>query len=237
VSHFDSIADTYDEQIPEHVRRHLLRKKSACMQNYLQQNGITNARGVDLGCGTGHYLAAITAHGHEMSGLEYSKGMAAQARQNTAGLDIEVEVGSITDTPYPDRSFDFAYMINVLHHLPDAAAQVRAIEEAGRILRPGGAFFLQDIYCDNFLFRFYMDRIFPLTNAIDDDDQDNWISLKWLKGQSFQGLELDQVRFFTFLPNCVPRLIFPLAARIELFLERTTRGRLGAHYMAVFRRT
>lgn len=236
VSHFDRIAETYDEQIPEHVRRHLLRKKSACMQNYLVRQGLNGGNGVDLGCGTGHYLAAMAQYGHAMHGLEYSRGMAAQARSNTAGLGIEVTEGTIVSPPYEDGSFDFAYMINVLHHLPDTAAQIRAIEEAGRILRPGGVFFIQDIHCDNPLFRFYMDRIFPLTNTIDDDDQDNWISVKWLGNREFKNLKLDRVEFFTFLPNCIPRFLFPLASGAEHFLEKLTRGRMGAHFMAVFRR-
>jgi SAM-dependent methyltransferase len=236
VDHFDKIAKSYDEQIPGHVRQHLLLKKSAHMQYYLERAGLRNQEGVDLGCGTGHHISMMAQAGHKMSGLERSNEMAGKALENTSGLDVEIKVGDVLNLPYEDNSFGFAYAINVFHHLSDTASQVRAIEEAGRILRPGGVFFIQDINCDNLLFRFYMNYVFPLTNDIDDDQAENWISVGWLRQHDFKQLKFDWGRFFTFLPNFVPRFLFPVFVGGEHFMEKVTRGRAGAHFIAAFRK-
>jgi SAM-dependent methyltransferase len=46
-------------------------------------------------------------------------------------------VADITDLPFADNSFDLAFSIFVLEHLPDPAKMVR---ELRRVLRPGGLF-------------------------------------------------------------------------------------------------
>src|SRR5439155_2424668 len=43
--------------------------------------------------------------------------------------------GSAHALPFGDRTFDFVYSIGCLHHTGDLS---RAVNEAGRVLRPGG---------------------------------------------------------------------------------------------------
>jgi hypothetical protein len=51
--HFDTIASTYDEQLPEHIRVFLLAKKTGLSVAALKKYGIDKGKGIDLGCGTG----------------------------------------------------------------------------------------------------------------------------------------------------------------------------------------
>jgi len=54
------------------------------------------------------------------------------------GLDLKVDA---TKMPFPDSSIRAIFMVNVFHHLPDAAA---FLKEADRCLKPGGRIFIVD---------------------------------------------------------------------------------------------
>lgn len=59
------------------------------------------------------------------------------------GQPIDWAVGDVCALAYPDDRFDAVVMANVLHLLP---APGRAVEQARRVLRPGGAF-IAPTYC------------------------------------------------------------------------------------------
>lgn len=237
LEHFDEIAPRYDSEIPDHIRQHLLTKKAARMADILSGATAPVRRGLDCGCGTGHYLKNMADRGYLMSGLEYSGGMQAQAQKNAAGLRPDIRQGSITEMPYDDGSFDFAYTINVLHHLPSRDAQWQAIAEMLRVVRPGGFVFLQDFNADSIMTRLYMDYIFPLTSSIDDDETEIWISPKEIAARNFAGSRLERTLKFTLVPNFMPRVLFPLARAVEAVLEKTFPNRIGAHFLTVLTRT
>jgi SAM-dependent methyltransferase len=63
----------------------------------------------------------------------------AQARAaHTAGAPVLR--GSTVALPFESETFDFAYSVNVVHHLPSREHQGRALIEAARIPRPGVCF-------------------------------------------------------------------------------------------------
>ena len=235
-SHFDNRAAQYDADISEHVRLHLLKKKTDKILQILAVEAPRGASGIDLGCGTGHYLGRMSDQGYKMVGLEHSRGMAQQARKNNAARVLEVMTGSITDIPFADGSFHFAYAINVLHHLPAREQQRQALQEVKRVLKIGGLFFLHEMNGDSLLTRFYMNHIFPMTSRIDDDETEVWVRQKWIASNPVGGLEFLRVERFTFIPNLIPRPIFGLACAMERFMEAASGGRTGAHLMAVLRR-
>lgn len=72
---------------------------------------------LDIGCGTGNYLATLAPHLKEMVGLEYSQGMLLRARAKTKTLDsVRLARGSAFSLPFPRQRFDAVLLIQVAHH-------------------------------------------------------------------------------------------------------------------------
>ncbi len=59
--------------------------------------------------------------------------------QNSKSCDLTVADGE--NLPFPDKSFDFIYLVGVLHHLPD---QAKGIREIKRILKENGKIFISE---------------------------------------------------------------------------------------------
>jgi SAM-dependent methyltransferase len=86
---------------------------------------------LDLGCGTGNVLESLGRFG-EAVGVEQDAQMRAVGR--AAGLDIRP--GALPDDlPVPDGWADAVLLLDVIEHLDDDRAALRA---ARRALRPGG---------------------------------------------------------------------------------------------------
>ena len=99
---------------------------------------------LDLGTGTGRMLELFGPEIDRGLGIDLSPDMlrVARARLARAGLKhCSVRQGDLYDLPLPRDSFDVVLIHQVLHYLDDGA---RAIREAARVLRPGGALLVVD---------------------------------------------------------------------------------------------
>lgn len=90
-------------------------------------------RVLDVGCGSGELLAALTQRGARAAGLDPSIGMVERACRTAP--DAEVRQGSWRSIPWPDASFDVVTAVNALQYADDTSA---AVAEALRVVRPGG---------------------------------------------------------------------------------------------------
>lgn len=98
------------------------------------------ARVLDVGCGNGRLVKLFDNHTVSYTGIDASVGQVAWARKNhPAGRFM---VGDTLHLPFPDGQFDAVFMIAVLHHIPSRALRKRALEEARRVLKPGGVFIM-----------------------------------------------------------------------------------------------
>ncbi len=86
---------------------------------------------LEVGCGTGLLLARIAEFSRSAKGIDLSPGMLERARER--GLDVTV--GSATELPYPDASFDVTCSFKVLPHVREIEL---ALSEMARVTRPGG---------------------------------------------------------------------------------------------------
>lgn len=86
---------------------------------------------LEVGCGTGLLLERIARFARSAKGIDLSDGMLEKARQR--GLDVTL--GSATDLPFADASFDVACSFKVLPHVRDIE---KALNEMARVVRPGG---------------------------------------------------------------------------------------------------
>ncbi len=230
-SHFDAIADAYDVQIPEGRRLALLDRKTTLMKEVLNRAG-AGRRGLDVGCGQGTYVARMRQLGFDVTGIDSSAGQITIAERK-AGEAALVTVGSVLDIPANSSTYDFLYIINVLHHLGSVEEQRRAFDELLRVLKPGGLLFVHEINTRNILFRFYMSYLFPSLNCIDEGVE------RWLLPHRF-GVYTDtpvtEVRYFTFFPDFLPQGLVRMLAPLERWLEQSPVNVYSAHYMAVFRK-
>ena len=101
----------------------------------------TGLRAIDIGCGTGMTavrLARLPAI-DDVCGLDPSENALAHARSRHS---FPLVLGSATELPFEDCSFDVATCFDVIQHVPDAR-QSKAIAELFRILSPGGFLLLR----------------------------------------------------------------------------------------------
>jgi len=91
---------------------------------------------LEIGCGTANFLAAITREtGARGTGVDPAERMLAEARLDPEKDDLALMLGSAEALPVADSAFQFAYSVDVIHHVGDRAASAR---EAHRVLAPGG---------------------------------------------------------------------------------------------------
>jgi ArsR family transcriptional regulator len=101
-------------------------------------------RVVDLGTGSGRMLTLIGDRAKASVGLDLSQQMLNIARANVAraGLkQVELRHGDIFATRLPSHSADLVVVHQVLHYLSDPVA---ALEEAARLVAPGGRLLIVD---------------------------------------------------------------------------------------------
>ena len=98
---------------------------------------------LDAGCGTGMMALRIAARypNCTVHGIDLSPKMIAVAQRDAEeqGLAVDFRIGSITDLPYPDASFDVA-LTNIMYHRLDLAEKRQAVAEIARVLKPGGRY-------------------------------------------------------------------------------------------------
>jgi len=94
---------------------------------------------VDVGCGTGWWLARIAAAGvpaRRLAGVDLLEQRVRVARERLPGARIErAAAGGL---PFADASADVVSFFTVLSAMPSAAAGAQALAEAARIVAPGG---------------------------------------------------------------------------------------------------
>lgn len=100
-------------------------------------------RVLDVGCGTGSWLAAHAREFGdrvELAGVDPSEAMLARARQKLPHVPLSVAYAE--SLPFADASFDYVVSRFAFHHFTD---KPRALDELTRLVAPGGALMLANI--------------------------------------------------------------------------------------------
>ncbi|WP_235854824.1 methyltransferase domain-containing protein [Nonomuraea aridisoli] len=101
---------------------------------------------VDVGCGAGRAVGELAARGARAIGVDLSAEMIALARSR--GPERDLRIGDARALPLADGEVAGYRADKVLHELPDPA---EALEEARRVLAPGGRIVLLRQDWDGFL--------------------------------------------------------------------------------------
>jgi SAM-dependent methyltransferase len=101
-------------------------------------------RVLDVGCATGALLAVLRDRGWEPQGVEIS---AAQAHYGATRHGLPIFAGTLESAAFPAASFDMVHASHLIEHLNDPAS---FIDEAARVLGPGGILALTTPNADGF---------------------------------------------------------------------------------------
>ena len=93
----------------------------------------SGGRVLDVGCGEGRLTRELRRRGHDAVGIDVAPRLVELARARDAGGDYRAGVAE--RLPFEDATFELVVAFNVLMNVDEPA---RAIEEAARVLRPGG---------------------------------------------------------------------------------------------------
>jgi SAM-dependent methyltransferase len=96
------------------------------------------ARVLDVGGGTGVYARWLTSLGYEVHLLDPVARHVEEARAHAGPPLASVAIGDARKLEDADASADAVLLLGPLYHLVDREDRVRALVEAGRVVRPGG---------------------------------------------------------------------------------------------------
>src|SRR5258706_11773999 len=109
----------------------------------LTQRG--NWRALEIGCGSGRLMRAMSRHFVEIHGVDVSDEMIALARERLQ--DVSHAYPHVTEgaslSQFEGESFDFVYSYAVFQHIPSREVVLRYLREIQRVLRVGGLARLQ----------------------------------------------------------------------------------------------
>jgi len=150
---------------PSYVWRFGQDRRLSLVRRYVP---LENARILDVGCGVGTYVEKFRLFSGDVHGVDVDPERVALASKSLPNI----RVAAAESLPYPDRSFDFVFLHEVIEHVTDDR---RAIAEAVRVADRGGHVV---VYAPNRLYPFethgiylgkrYVFRLVPLVNYLPD---------------------------------------------------------------------
>lgn len=218
MSHFDSVAEVYDETIPDHVIRHYLARRADLL------GGLAGGGPVlDVGAGTGR-LATLLAPSRRVVASDLSGGMIRKAPDSLTRLQC-----SASAIPFRDGAFALVYTVAALHHIAGAGPIGPAIREMWRVTAPGGSLVLWDHNPLNPYWPLLMSRV-P-----QDDEPTRLVPLAELREELRRcGAERIAHRRMGWIPDFCPPFALRAASTVEGWIERLPVARaFSAHNVVI----
>ena len=134
----DDAQSSYHEALWEGVPVGLRPPQMARRLAFLLAQAPPGARVLDVGCGEGHFTAALARAGREAGGIDIAEEPLRRARARERGIDVR-RVLPHGPWPLQDASFDALWAGEVIEHVADTAAW---LSEVRRVLRSGGVLLL-----------------------------------------------------------------------------------------------
>jgi ubiquinone/menaquinone biosynthesis C-methylase UbiE len=103
----------------------------------------TNARLLDIGCGTGRTTIPFSRIGYDVVGIDFSPAMVERAKKvvMNIGLTIDYRIGDATNLEFKNDSFTYAiFSNNGWSQIPGRLNRLKALQEIRRVLTDGGIF-------------------------------------------------------------------------------------------------
>ncbi len=190
--HFDSQASEYDARETAYYSKY---PKISCRDVSERLCPVSYEKLLDVGCGTGYLFELLLARRKaEYHGLDLSPEMLKVAESKFDGCVALVE-GAADCLPYGDNSFDVVTCIQSFHHYPDPD---KAMQEAFRVLKPGGLYILSDTGVGGIGGWFDNHILFPLMKSGDHHTENRHGIARRMEKNGFTVVEKQQVRGFIY---------------------------------------
>jgi SAM-dependent methyltransferase len=98
-------------------------------------------RALDLGCGTGTNVITLAKHGWKVTGVDFARlaVQAARRKARQAGVQIDLQVGDVTDLRQVSGPFDLVLDLGCFHSLSPQGRE-KYIQNLERLLAPAGVY-------------------------------------------------------------------------------------------------
>lgn len=131
ISHTDAKRNLF-EKIYHWVRSYMLSKKIKLVEQHTKSD---TKKLLDIGCGTGDFLAIAQKRHWEISGVEPDvQARKIASEKTTTKIETNEYLSQI-----PNESFDAITMWHVLEHVPNLSEQIQTLK---RLLKPNGTIFI-----------------------------------------------------------------------------------------------
>ena len=151
---YDALAATFDQRYVHNDYS----GTAAALAKFVAE---PNATVLEVGCGTGHWLAAISG-ATTVAGIDRSWEMLRRARETA--LRAVLAHATAEQLPFASDTFDRVFCVNALHHFGDKLAFLR---EAYRVLRPDGAILIIGLDPHTTIDQWWVYDYFPEARAAD----------------------------------------------------------------------
>ena len=133
----------------DHIREEFLAAGIRLNELMVEYSGIgATSRVLDVGCGNGTNVIWVSrntgakATGIDLSGVRIANAVASMEQVPDLAGKIAFEKASATDLPFAEGTFTHVWSQATIYHVPD---KVKVLEEAYRVLEPGGQFIFDDL--------------------------------------------------------------------------------------------
>jgi ubiquinone/menaquinone biosynthesis C-methylase UbiE len=110
---------------------------------------------LELGPGPGAATEWLRQRVRRLIALEADESAAKLLLERYRGTNVEIVAGSATRLDFPSETFDTVASFTMLHHVTTFADQQLVLQEAFRVLKPGGVFLGSDSLASNGLHHFH----------------------------------------------------------------------------------
>jgi len=128
------------------VRRYVQKKEADFFKRLRDLPAGSCCLEIGCGCGVGARIIMNAFSPSSLDALDIDPAMVSLARRKQRSWKMErlrVLAGDAQELPYRSGSFDAVFNYGIVHHLEDWQ---RGIHEISRVLKPGGAFYFEEIY-------------------------------------------------------------------------------------------